>query len=138
MRILVPIILFLMVMAGCTSTSNALTLEQVVAAFQNEGMQLNQTEENQENIFQQGINGVTPGVYQLSDGVIHFYMFHSEKERIKGREDFYNRPVELVKHKAFVIHNVLIFYVYGKNQSDEVDERIKGAVAYLEKGREGK
>ncbi|NOU65630.1 hypothetical protein GC096_16470 [Paenibacillus sp. LMG 31461] len=132
MRIRVMIFLFFMVIAGCTSTTKALTLEQVIAAFQNEGMQLHKADENEKNIFQQGINGVTPSFYQLSDGVIYFYIFNSEKERIKGHEDFYHRPVEFVKHKAFVINNVLIFYVYGKNQGNEMDEKINVTLAKLE------
>ncbi|WP_236289199.1 hypothetical protein [Paenibacillus allorhizoplanae] len=120
-----------MVIAGCTSTTKALTLEQVIAAFQDEEMQLHKADGNEENIFQQGINEVTPSFYQLSDGVIYYYIFNSEKERIKGREDFYHRPVEFVKHQAFVINNVLIFYVYGKKQGDELDQKIKAAISKL-------
>jgi hypothetical protein len=132
MRNYIMIILFFIVIAGCTSTTKALTLEQVIAAFQSEGMQLHKADDNKENIFQQGINGVTPSFYQLSDGVIYFYIFNSEKERIKGREDFYHRPVEFVKHQAFVINNVLIFYVYGKNQGNEMDEKINVTLAKLQ------
>jgi hypothetical protein len=42
------IILFFIVITGCTSTTKALTLEQVIAAFQNEGMQLHKADENEE------------------------------------------------------------------------------------------
>ncbi|MDQ0875998.1 hypothetical protein QFZ77_004657 [Paenibacillus sp. V4I3] len=133
MRIHIIILLFLMVILGCTSSNKALTLEHVLEVFQNEGLQLTEADEIADNIFQQGINEVTPSFYQLTDGVIHFYIFKSEKERIKGREDFYNRPVDFVKHKAFVIDNVLILYVYGKNQSNEMDEKIKVTIAKLKK-----
>ncbi|CAN7639772.1 hypothetical protein [Paenibacillus sp. LjRoot56] len=133
MQIHIMIILFLMVITGCTTTTKALTLEQVIAAFQDEGMQLHKADGNEENIFQQGINEVTPSFYQLSDGVTYFNIFNSEKERMKGLEDFYHRPIDFVKHKAFVINNVLIFYVYGKNQGNEMDEKINVTLAKLKK-----
>jgi hypothetical protein len=130
-RVLCMIILiFLMILAGC-NTNNPLTLEHVLDVFQKEGLQLTKAEEYPENIFQQGINGIKPGSYQLSDGVIHFYIFKSNEERKKGREDFYDRPVEFVEHEAFEIKNVLILYVYGKNQDDEIGKKIKDAIQEL-------
>ncbi|MGM0884470.1 MAG: hypothetical protein ACQEXQ_25950 [Bacillota bacterium] len=132
-RVLCMIILiFLMVLAGC-STNNPLTLEHLLDVFQKEGLQLTKAEENPKNIFQQGINGVKPSFYQLSDGVIHFYIFKSNKERKEGREDFYDRPVEFVEHGAFEIKNVLILYVYEKNQDDEIGKKINDLIQELKK-----
>jgi hypothetical protein len=109
-----------------------LTLGQILEVFQKEGLQLTKAEEYPENIFQQGINEVKPSFNQLSEGVIHFYIFKSDKERKEGREDFYDRPVEFIEHEAFEIKNVLILYVYGKNQDDEIGKKIKDAIQKLE------
>jgi hypothetical protein len=131
----IVMLLLLIMLVGCNTNGNtneSLTLKQVLDAFQEEGLQLNNAKVYPENIFQQGINGVTPSFYQLSDGVIHFYIFKSENERKKGREDFYNRPVSFVAHSSFEIKNVLILYVYGKNQGSKIDEKIKAAIKKLE------
>ncbi|OCT17254.1 hypothetical protein A8709_27365 [Paenibacillus pectinilyticus] len=138
MRIHIIILLFLMVIVGCSNSNQSLTLEQIVGAFQNEGLQLTEADENRENIFQQGINEVIPKFYRLSDGIIYFYIFKTEKEREKGREDFYHRPIEFVKHKAFEINNMLIFYVYGKNQSDEIDGEIEDVIGKLGNHSDGR
>ncbi|XEC94524.1 hypothetical protein AB6A23_24970 [Paenibacillus tarimensis] len=126
----IVILIFLMILTGC-SNNNSLTLEQVLDVFQKEGLQLNKSEENPENIFQQGINGIKPSFYQLSDGVIHFYIFKSDKERKEGRRDFYDRPVDFVNHEAFEIKNVLILYVYDGNHDDEISKKIKDAIKKL-------
>jgi hypothetical protein len=120
----------LIVQTGC-NTSNPLTLEQVLNVFQQDGLQLTKSDEYPENIFQQGINGVKPSFYQLSNGVILFYIFKSDKEREEGREDFYDRPITFVEHEAFEIKNVLILYVYGKNHDGEINNKIKDAIKKL-------
>ncbi|MFC5530077.1 hypothetical protein [Cohnella yongneupensis] len=131
----IVILLLLIALTGCTpfgTAGNSLNLQQVLDAFQREGLRLDPAQSNPDNIFEQGINGVKPSFYRLADGTVYIYKFKSEKARIKGLEDFYNRPVTLVLNRPFEINNVLILYVYGMHPDNGIDDRIRAAIQKLE------
>jgi hypothetical protein len=112
-----------------------LTLNQILDAFKEDGLQLTEAVENSDNIFEKGINGITPNFYNLSNGVIYFYIFDSEEERKQGSEDFYNRPISFVEHSKIELKNVLIIYIVYEiermDKTNEIEEKIKSAIERL-------
>jgi len=130
------ILLSLAVITGCSVGKPAkepLALPQVLDAMQAEGLQLqDDAPVNPDNIFQQGIDGVTPRFYRLADGIVYIYLFETNDKRIQGYERFYDRSIDFAAHHTYEVNNVFIVYTGGQQQDDKIDQRIKAAVKRLE------
>jgi hypothetical protein len=132
----VIILLVLVVLSACNSPSDRepLTLDQVVASFEDEGLQLQAADANPASIVQRGINDVRPTSYLLGDkDTLYLFIFNSEADRQQGKDDFYNRPIDFVAHATYEENNVLVLWFYEESPDDDTDARIRAALARLER-----
>lgn len=129
------IILFaLFALSACSSSSNKepLTPEQVVAAFEDEKLQLQAADANSVNIVQQGINGVQPSFYTVgNDDIVYLFIFDSVEDRQQGREDFYNRPVDFALHSEYEVNNVLVLLFHGEGHVNDTEAHVRAAITQL-------
>ena len=63
------------------------------------------------------------------------YIYDSIKVTEKGLEDFRNKTAtaNVVSYNFYEVKNVLLFYVYERDLSMEVDDKIQEAVNELDK-----
>jgi len=76
-------------LTACQATdSNAISLEEVLSSFEEQGLSLKESKVRDKNIFGMKLNGVRPSDYELDGKMLAVYIFDSTKEREKGLEDF--------------------------------------------------
>lgn len=118
--------------AGLSSTATPdITLDEVETALTEQGLELEEADLPNTNVFIQELNGVSPQVYFIEGNTLSIYVFPTEDAREKGMEDFEEKTAaaELEIHKTFTNKNVLVFYTEG---SEEVNSELNTAISNLE------
>lgn len=106
------LLLAILLLTACNSEPK-LSMKDIIEAFDNKGIKLI---EKNEHVSYFKLNGKKAITYKLDNGEnISIYLFHSEKNRIKGLDDFnkqaskYDMPVPSI----YEVENVLILYWYN-------------------------
>lgn len=91
------------------STSQSLTLEDLKTAFAKKRLTL--TSWTDKTYYK--LNGIEPKMFKAIDGEFAIYVFKSEDERKKGREDFSNQTAtaKVKLSHIYEVKNVLVFEV---------------------------
>lgn len=120
----IALLLFVLVqlLSACQSRDpDAITLEKLLAAFEEQGLSLKESDIN-DSIFGMNLNGVKPAMYELEGKLLTVYIYPSSTEREKGWGDFQNKTASMnvVSFKVYEVKNVLIFYVYEQEVINSV------------------
>ncbi|BCB05132.1 hypothetical protein KH172YL63_32650 [Bacillus sp. KH172YL63] len=97
-----------------TPDSDEITVEQVTDALTEDGLHIEETSDVEEdNVFIQDLNGVTPELYELDGDLVSVYVFSSASDREEGMKQFEEMTAnhDLVNYRAYSKQNVLVFYV---------------------------
>lgn len=109
-------------LSACQSKDpDAITLEKLLAAFEEQGLSLKKSAIN-DSIFGMNLNGVKPVMYELEEKLLTIYIYPSSTERQRGWEDFQNKTatMNVVSFEVYEVKNVLIFYVYEQEEIESV------------------
>ncbi len=126
--------IFCLFLFGCSASDigKPLRFEDVVNTFDRIGMSFQKEKSLPvNNIFILGINENKPYSYKLLEGVVHIFVFKSEKERTSSIQDFYQRPIELYLHKLYEVKNVAIFYIYGNSLDQRLDRQLNDVISFM-------
>lgn len=90
------------------ATTKALTITDVHAAFEQDGLPL-EAWENSQRFYK--LNSEVPAFYKADSGEFAIYVFQSDIDRVKGREDFDNQTAtaKVALSNIYEVRNVLIF-----------------------------
>lgn len=107
-----------------------LSIDDVVAVLEAEGITSEETTINEINVFQRELVEVKPQVYTLDKGTLSIYVFPSTKEPEQGEKEFEQATAtaSLEPYEKYVRSNVLLFYTEG---SEQTAEKIKIAIEKL-------
>ena len=120
--ITVLIVTFFLLSACQTKDSDAITLNQIVTAFENEQIPIKEFKASRSIVFGTKLNGTRPKSYVLEDKNVFIYIYSSSNQREKGLEDFVKKTeaYTVVSYQVYEVKNVLIFYVHEQDLSEEV------------------
>ncbi|ALC92420.1 hypothetical protein AM500_23625 [Bacillus sp. FJAT-18017] len=104
-----------------------LSLELVEESLRTQGLEINNAERIEENIFHQDLNRLEPVIYNLSEGQISVYVFQNEYEVDSAANQFNESTatMNLIGYQIYKSRNVLMFYA---GRSDEINAKIDQAV----------
>jgi len=124
-------------LTACQPTSsNAISLEEVLSSFEEQELPLKESKLSDKNIFGMRLNRVRPSGYELGGKILAVYIYDSTKEREKGLEKFYDKTASanVESYNYYEVKNVLLFYVHRLNLGleGEVHEDIQKVVTELE------
>jgi hypothetical protein len=108
-------------------TKSAISLEEIKAAIQEQGLELKVTDLQENNVFIQELIGVSPKAYTLEGKMLSTYVFHSLDDREGGMKAFEEATAtaKLEPYKTFNVHNVLVFYIEG---NEEINNKLVTAI----------
>ncbi|MEW9110020.1 hypothetical protein ACQCT6_04215 [Cytobacillus gottheilii] len=115
------IICLVMLLISCqaqkTNDSSLLTEEEIVAAFIENGINLEEADSTKGDVFGFKLNHVKPAVYKLNAKKLYIFEFKSEEALKKGLNDFDDQTaaMNLVSFRTYEKRNILIFYVHEQN-----------------------
>jgi hypothetical protein len=114
-------VLLICILAACTQQNSEeetaketrITIEDVEAILTEQGFELERADVQRNNFFTQELNGMKPYVYTLEGNILSVYVYPSASDRGKGIKRFEEKTAaaDLVGHKAYGIHNILVFYI---------------------------
>lgn len=115
---------------GSVAKEKAVSLENILLAFKGQ-VSFEETNINQNNVFQKELNGVKPNVYNLDKGVLSIYVFSSAKELEEGKKEFEKSTAtaSLESYKEYTKDNILIFFTNGSTQTEE---KIQDAISRID------
>lgn len=125
---LTGMLVLVLMLSGCTSndSSNTLSLASTIDFLDEHGVQLIEVNEiHPENVFNQTLNSVSPTFFKLidyDDERLSIYVFASSLEISAAIEEFENKneTATLIPYEKYIVHNILIFYIFGDAPSPEV------------------
>lgn len=124
-------ILLVFFLTACQANDpNAITLEEVLASFEEQHLSLEKSKVKKDHIFGMKLNGNRPSAYELDGKKLLVYIYNSSDEREKGLEDWREKTASMdtVSYKVYEVNNVLLFYVYVDDLNGEIDSKIQNAV----------
>lgn len=146
LMVLVLLVGLVLLAAGCGKVKNsvpeearALSQEEVMAAFAEQGLMLQQGEEAPGSIFQLELNGRKPQLYSLNGVELSLYQFPSAEERAAGWKSFGEQTAaaDLIPYKDYQEGSILMFYIHGESAaegqkwSEELGQQMKAAIQGL-------
>ncbi|WP_214482954.1 hypothetical protein [Bacillus sp. SM2101] len=128
----VTIVLFF---TGCQETSDTsiMTLQEVLSALEEEQLSLREIDISSNNIFGMKLHGTLPSSYNIDGKTFLIYVFSSTEEREKGLEDFRKKTEDsnTVSYKVYEVKNMLFFYVFESDLSEEINNKIQNGISKL-------
>ncbi|WP_042473813.1 hypothetical protein [Bacillus ndiopicus] len=127
------IICFALVLIGChAESSEIITLDEVMDAFEQHDLELTKTKRSKNSILGTKLNGVKPSAYLLDNKSIYIYTFHSASDVQEALEEFRDKsaPMNLVSFTVYTKDNVLVYYVHAQDLAiiNDIDPIIKEAL----------
>lgn len=146
LMILVLLAGLVLLAAGCRKVENsvpeearALSQEEVMAAFAEQGLMLQKGEDIPGSIFQLELNGRKPQLYSLNGVELSLYPFASAEERAAGWKSFGDQTAaaDLIPYKEYQEGAYLMFYIHGEaaaegqKWNEKLNKQMKAAVQGL-------
>ncbi|QOR67328.1 hypothetical protein IM538_04090 [Cytobacillus suaedae] len=128
------ILFYLLTIAFISSCSQQnvtnITLKELVAVMNEQGLELEKTDLPSENVFIQELNGVTPSAYFIDGATLSIYLFSTVDAREKGMDDYKEKldAASYEQHKTFTVKNVLILYVEGSEENHKKLDKVVDAL----------
>ena len=134
--ITVLIVIILLLSACQPNDSDAINLNQIVTAFENEQIPIKEAKASRSIVFGTKLNGTRPKSYMLEDKNVFIYIYGSSNQREKGLEDFVKKTeaYDVVSYQVYEVKNVLIFYVHEQDLSEKITyhEQIQKVITNFE------
>lgn len=130
---LMLIVMFFLFTACQKANSHLITLEEVLASFEEHQLSLIEKKVDNKDIFGMKLNRKKPSFYELDGKTVLIYIYNSTNAREKGLESFRKQTetANLVSFNVFEIKNVLLFYMYEKDLDSEIEEKFENIVYQL-------
>ena len=117
------LILVIFLLSACQpKDSDAISLNQIVTAFENEQIPIKEVKASRSIVFGTKLNGTKPKSYLLEDKNVFIYIYGSSNQQEKGLEDYVKRTeaYDVVSYQVYEVKNVLIFYVHEQDLTEEI------------------
>ncbi|WP_442600144.1 hypothetical protein [Neobacillus sp. D3-1R] len=117
--------------AEAHSETTDISLKDLETVIKEQGFELEKMDLPSDNVFIKELNGIVPEVYNLEDNTFSVYVFPSASDRGKGIQRFeeMTATAEVIKHKAYGINNILVFYV---SDNESIQNRLFEALQNLD------
>src|SRR5690625_4368025 len=115
MKQIVAMLLFVLIIGGCTTKESSLLLADAMDLFKNHEIELIEIDQiDPDYAFNKTLNRVKPTLFSVNDQqILSIYVFPSHSDVDMGIEDFENKTAtaDLEIHEIYIIDNLLFFYI---------------------------